>query len=309
MRPNILRMGGNSKYGNLVDFYQYGDIIALYSEVYMESLDTVINALNGAKRIAPKNKEDYWMARDIHTLLGYDRWENFQSVIQKARTACAASDVNPDYHFLDTTNVIRAGKGAQLERADCFLTRYACYLIAMNGDSRKPKIATAQTYFAYQTRRQEIDDQLTEPQRRIALRERVKTNNKALHGAAFAAGVKRFGIFTDAGYRGLYGMGLADIKRVKRIPESEDLLDCAGRAELAANDFRITQMEQKLNRESVSGEEDAIHIHKTVGMEVRSAIKRVGGTMPENLSPEPPIKQLIANEKKKKKVRFKALTS
>lgn len=274
----------------------------------MESLETIINALNGAKRIAP-NKEEYWMARDIQAILGYDRWENFQSVIVKARAACAGSDVNPEYHFLDTTKVIRAGKGAKLERADCYLTRYACYLIAMNGDSNKQEIATAQSYFAYQTRRQELDDQLTEAQRRIALRERVKKSNKALQGAAFAVGVKRFGIFNDAGYRGLYGMGLVDIKRVKRIPESEDLLDCAGRAELAANDFRITQTEQKLNRETVSGEEGAIRIHKTVGMEVRAAIRRVGGTMPENLPPEPPIKQLIATEKNTKKTRIKTLIS
>jgi DNA-damage-inducible protein D len=274
----------------------------------MESLDTIINSLNGAKRVAP-NKEDYWMARDIQALLGYDRWENFHAVIQKARTACSASDVNPDYHFLDTTKVISAGRGAKMKRADCYLTRYACYLIAMNGDSSKQEVATAQTYFAYQTRRQELDDQLTEAQRRIALRERVKTNNKTLHGTAFAAGVKRFGIFNDAGYRGLYAMGLADIKKLKRIPESEDLLDCAGRAELAANDFRITQTEQKLKRDAISGEEGAIHIHKTVGMEVRSAIKRVGGTMPEHLPPEPPIKQLIATEKKKKGVRLKAFTS
>src|ERR1039458_3365367 len=178
----------------------------------MASLDVVMVALDGKKREAP-NGEDYWMARDIQAILGYGRWENFQSVIQKARAACSGSDVNPDYHFLDTTKVIRAGKGAKLERADCYLTRYACYLIAMNGDSSKPEVATAQTYFAVQTRRQELSDQ----EKRIALRERVRRGNKQLAGTARGAGVKRFGIFNDAGYQGLYGMGLADIKIRKKI--------------------------------------------------------------------------------------------
>ncbi|MFI5090890.1 MAG: DNA damage-inducible protein D [Terriglobales bacterium] len=271
----------------------------------MQPLDAVINALNDAKRVAP-NGEDYWMAREIQAVLGYDKWDNFCAVIQRARLACSSSDINPDYHFLDTKKVISAGKGARLERADCYLTRYACYLIAMNGDSSKPEIATAQTYFAYQTRRQELDDQLTEAQRRIALRERVRKGNKALAGAAVAAGVKRMAIFTDAGYRGLYGMGLAEIKTFKNIPESEELLDCAGRTELAANEFRITQTEQKLRRDAVSGEERAIQTHKTVGREVRAAIQRVGGTMPEHLRPERPIKHLIADEKKTKKMRLKA---
>ena len=271
----------------------------------MESLEPVILALNKARRIAP-NTEEYWMARDIQQILGYDRWENFQSVIQKGKTACAGSDINPDYHFLDTTKVIRAGKGAKLERADCYLTRYACYLIAMNGDPAKPEVATAQSYFAYQTRKQELDDQLTEAQRRIALRDRVRKGNKALAGAAFGAGVKRFAIFNDAGYRGLYGMGLADIKNFKKIPAAEDLLDCAGRAELAANEFRITQTEQKLKRDSIQGEERAFQTHETVGREVRAAIQRVGGTMPEHLPPEAPIKKLIAEQKKTRRLRLKA---
>jgi len=153
----------------------------------MESLELVISALNKAKRIAP-NKEEYWMARDIQQILGYDKWDNFQAVIEKGKTACSSSDINPEYHFLDTKKVIKAGKGAKLERADCYLTRYACYLIAMNGDPSKQEIATAQSYFAYQTRRQELDDQLTEAQRRIALRDRVRKGNKALAGAAFGAG-------------------------------------------------------------------------------------------------------------------------
>ena len=193
--------------------------------------------------------------------------------------------------------MITAGKGAKLQRADCYLTRYACYLIAMNGDSAKPEISTAQSYFAAQTRRQELHDQ----SKRIALRDRVRRGNNVLAGTARNAGVKRFGLFTDAGYRGLYGMGLREIKQRKRISESEDLLDRAGHAELAANEFRITQTQQKLERERIRGEQPAIEAHRTVGTQVRDAIKKIGGTMPEDLPTEEPIRKLISEQKKVKK--------
>jgi DNA-damage-inducible protein D len=208
----------------------------------MDQLDIVLKALEDKKRMAP-NGEDYWMARDIQAILGYDRWESFAAVIERAKNACQSAGFRVSYHFHDTTKVITAGKGAQLGRADCYLTRYACYLVAMNGDSSKPEISTAQSYFAAQTRRQELSDQ----EKRIALRDRVRKGNKLLAGTAQGAGVRRMGLFTDAGYRGLYGMGLPEIKQRKRIPENEDLLDCAGRAELAANEFRITQTQQKSN--------------------------------------------------------------
>lgn len=259
----------------------------------MELLDTVMRALEGKKRTAP-NGEDYWMARDIQQILGYTEWRNFESVIKKAKTACDASNINSVYHFVETNKVIKAGRGAELERADCYLTRYACYLIAMNGDSSKEEIATAQTYFTMQTRRQELSDQ----EKRIALRERVRSGNKVLAGTAREAGVKRFGLFNDAGYRGLYGMGLADIKRRKQIPPAEDLLDRAGRAELAANEFRITQTQQKLERERIQGEYPATETHRSVGKEVRDAIRRIGGTMPENLPKEESIKKVISARKK-----------
>lgn len=164
------------------------------------------------------------MARDIQLVLGHANWQNFQTVIERAKVACDGSGVNSRYHFIDTSKVIESGKGAKLERADCYLTRYACYLIAMNGDSTKLEVATAQAYFAVQTRRQELSDQ----EKRIQLRDRVRKGNKLLAGTARSAGVTRFALFNDAGYRGLYGMGLADIKTRKRIPPKEDLLDCAG---------------------------------------------------------------------------------
>ena len=259
----------------------------------MQSLQIVMASLDRKKREAP-NGEDYWMARDLQPILGYTDWRNFQAVIEKAKRACDAAEVNSKYHFVDTAKVIETGKGAKLERADCYLTRYACYLIAMNGESSKPEIATAQTYFAVQTRLQELSEQ----EKRIQLRERVKKGNKLLAGTARSAGVKRFALFNDAGYRGLYGMGLSDIKLRKRIPLKEDLLDRAGRAELAANEFRLTQTQQKLERERVQGEGPAIQTHESVGREVRNTIRRIGGIMPEDLPTEEPIKKLIASQKR-----------
>jgi len=243
------------------------------------------------------NGEDYWMARDIQPVLGYDNWQNFEGVIEKSKTACKSAGFRVTYHFIDTSKVITAGKGAKLGRADCYLTRYACYLIAMNGDSSKAEIATAQSYFAAQTRRQELNDQA----RRIALRDRVRRANNVLAGTAKNAGVQRFALFTDAGYRGLYGMGLKDIKQKKRLGASEDLLDRAGHAELAANEFRSTQTQQKLEREQIQGEGQAIYAHRIVAEQVRDAIKRIGGTMPEDLPAEEPIKKVIAAHKKANK--------
>ncbi|MGA7460652.1 MAG: DNA damage-inducible protein D [Candidatus Korobacteraceae bacterium] len=253
----------------------------------MEPLDFVMRALDDKKRTAP-NGEDYWMGRDIQAILGYAEWRNFEGVIRKAKVACDGSGVPSTYHFVETNKMISAGKGAELQRADCYLTRYACYLIAMNGDSAKPEVATAQSYFAVQTRRQEISDQ----EKRIALRDRVSVSNKILFGTAKQAGVVRFPLFNDRGYRGLYGMGLGDIKRRKKIPEKDNLLDRAGRAELAANEFRITQTQQKLERGRVQGEVSAMRVHEEVGTEVREAIKRIGGVLPEDLPIEEPIQQV-----------------
>lgn len=264
------------------------------------NLDVVINALE-QKKLYTKNGGEYWMGRDIHKVLGYPEWENFENVIGKAYMACESTGIEPTNHFRDTTKLVRIGSDARRSIKDFFLTRYACYLIAMNGDSRKPEIATAQTYFAVQTRRQEIQDKLGADERRIQLRERVKNANRSLTSTAKKVGVQRYALFHDAGYRGLYEMGLTDIKRHKKIPHKEDLLDCAGRTELAANEFRITQTEEKLLRDRVNGEKQAIDTHFKVGQEVRSTIKKLGGTLPENLKPEPSIKKLAKEHKKAKK--------
>jgi DNA-damage-inducible protein D len=252
------------------------------------------------KKMQTEEGVEYWMARDLQPLLGYDTWQNFEGVIERAKEACAGAGSDPSRWFSETTNPTASGKGRLQLKRDLFLTRFACYLIAMNGESSKPEIAMAQTYFAVQTRRQEQFDELTEAEKRIELRERVKDNVKHLNEAAKDAGVEDYQSFHAAGYRGLYGgLGVGDIKKKKNIEAKESILDRAGRAELAANDFRITQTEEKLS--GVDSESHATAIHHSVGKEVRKAIENIGGTMPEDLPPEPHIKHLLKEQKKRKK--------
>ncbi len=246
--------------------------------------------VDAIKRVSP-NKVEYWMARDIQQWLGYQEWRNFESIIEKAMTASESAGVNSADHFVKVNKVIEAGKGAELERGDYYLTRFACYLIAMNGDTRKPEIGLAQVYFVTQSRRQEVADMQSEDEKRLALRDRVKINNKFLASAAKKSGVLNFGFFQSEGYRGLYGgLGLKEIKKKKGIPDKEDLLDRISRTELAANDFRITQTEEQL--ESVRGETEAVKLHRKIGKEVRETIRKINGTMPENLAAEPHIKSI-----------------
>lgn len=255
--------------------------------------------LEKTKRTQEKSGVEYWRARDLVAVLGYAEWENFQAAIARAMAACESSGVTISQQFRETTKLVMTGSGAKRNLIDYFLTRYACYLIVMNADSSKPEIGFAQTYFAIQTRRQEIADSLTDDEKRLQLRERVKDANRKLAGVAQKAGVQRFGIFNDAGYKGLYaGLGVRDIKRKKGIAESDDLLDCSGRTELAANEFRITQTEQKLVRELIRGEQAATNTHYEVGSAVRRTIVQIGGTMPEDLPTQPSIKKLGQKSKK-----------
>jgi len=261
-------------------------------------INRIINELDKIKRVG-RNGAAYWMARDLQSVLGYANWENFSKVIEKAKMACEMSGVKIDNQILETKKLVEVGSGAKYASQDFFLSRYACYLIAMNGDPQKPEIGIAQTYFAVQTRRQEVQDLLTDQERRIQLRERVRNANRSLSSAAKQSGVQNYAVFHDAGYRGLYGMGLRAIKQRKEIGQKEDLLDRAGRAELAANEFRITQTEQKLVRDKIVGQQKAVETHRNVGAEVRHTIERLGGTTPENLAPQPSIKKLLKGKRGK----------
>jgi DNA-damage-inducible protein D len=261
------------------------------------------------KQISPYQAE-YWSARDLAPLLGYNKWQNFEVAIQRAITACEQVGQIVNDHFTSASKMIDVGKGAQRSVIDYLLSRFACYLIAQNGDPRKKEIAEAQAYFAVSTRRQELAQLLEEQEERLKLRERVTENNKGLAQAASQAGVlsQNFGIFQNAGYKGLYGgLGVLDIKERKQIDQREDLLDRMGRAELAANDFRITQTEERLRKEGIIGQTNAMDLHHEVGKKVRKAIEDIGGTMPEDLAPEPSIKPLLnAKHRKRKKLQPEA---
>jgi len=246
------------------------------------------------KKINEHNKE-YWSARELQPLLGYSQWRRFENAIQKAMQSCEESGNKENYHFAASGKTIPMPKGASKEVPDYNLSRFACYLIAQNGDPRKPEIAAAQQYFAIQTRKQELSEQLTADKERLDLRKQTAEEFKALSGAARQAGVQNtmFGVFHDAGYKGLYGgIGNEAIKHRKGIPEQENLMDRMNATELAANQFRMTQTRDKLAREGIKSQGNAIATHEQVGKEVRAAIERIGGTPLERIPPAEHIKQV-----------------
>ena len=250
-----------------------------------------------------ENGVEFWYARELMTMLEYSKWGNFVKVIDKAKEACKNSNINIVNHFADVGKMVKAGV-ANKEINDLKLTRYACYLIAQNGDSRKKSIALAQTYFAVQTRKQELTrqeyEQLNEDEKRLYTRKNVKDKNKYLFDTAKLAGVKNYGKFNNYGYRGLYnGETAKDIASRKGISEKEDILDYMSSTELAANLFRITQTDEVLKNKNINNEDDACKTHHNVGQAVRQTIKRIGGTMPEDLpTPNKSAKQI---EKEKNK--------
>ncbi len=238
---------------------------------------------------------EYWSARDLQPLLGYRQWRRFEQAIERAVTSCRQSGNDPDHHFAGAGKMVDLGSGSSREVADYHLSRFACYLIAQNGDPRKPEIALAQKYFAVQARRQELSDELAADIERLELRKHTGGEFKALSGAAQQAGVqnKMFGVFHDAGYKGLYGgLGRDAIKTRKGIPEKENLMDRMNPTELAANQFRMTQTRDKLARERIHDDQQAIRTHEQVGKEVRDAIKRIGGDLPEKIPAAEHIKEV-----------------
>ncbi|MBW7901100.1 MAG: DNA damage-inducible protein D [Rhodocyclaceae bacterium] len=245
---------------------------------------------------------EFWSARDLAPLLEYQDWRNFMQVADKARQACEQSGQAVADHFGEATKMVSIGSNAQRKVPDIHLSRYACYLIVQNGDPSKPVIANGQTYFAIQTRRQELADdaafgQLSEDEKRLAIRNELARHNKHLAAAAADAGVESgldFAIFQDHGYRGLYGgLSAKAIHAQKGLKKNQKILDHMGSTELAANLFRATQTEEKLRRDAVKGKQEANQTHFAVGRKVRETIHDLGGTMPENLpTPEQSIRQI-----------------
>lgn len=260
----------------------------------------IINSLSknfeSIKKVGDNNIE-YWQARELMPLLGYPNWNKAEDVIARAAKACINSGQAVDNHFYQSVKMVDIGSGTVREIKDWKLDRYACYLIAQNGDPKKTEIAMAQTYFAIQTRKQEMFEQLSETDKRLFIRGEVSFENKKLFSTAKKAGVTKFGSFNDAGYKGLYGMPLSNIENRKELRKGE-LLDRAGTTELAANLFRITQTDEKIKKNNVRGDFAASQTHFMVGGKVRQTIKDIGGTLPENLPPEKHIRELKSEKRK-----------
>ena len=241
---------------------------------------------------------EYWYARELMAVLEYKRWDKFNNVIDNAKLACENSNNLIDNHFSQVGKMIELGKTAKRKIDDYKLSRYACYLIVQNADPKKQTVAFGQTYFAIQTRKQEISEieysNLSEDEKRFYQRNLTKKGNYSLNQAAKKAGVKNFDKFHNYGYKGLYnGETAADIAKRKGLRYREDILDNMGSEELAANLFRITQTESKLKRENIHSENEANQSHYEVGKKVRNTIKSLSGTMPENLSkPDKSLKEL-----------------
>lgn len=249
------------------------------------------------KHVDEEGKE-YWEARELQKTLGYNKWENFYKVIKQAQISCENSGIDANKQFPEVRKLSINVKGGKRSIIDYHLSRYACYLIAQNGDSRKPTIALAQTYFAIQTRRMELIQKeyssLTEDEKRFYQRELTRKGNYSLNQTAKQSGVKNFDKFHNFGYKGLYnGETAADIAKRKGLRYREDILDNMGSEELIANLFRISQTESKLKKNNIRGELESNKTHYTIGKNVREAIKKNGGTMPEKLpKPNKSLKEL-----------------
>lgn len=254
------------------------------------------------KRIDENNVE-FWYARELMPVLEYSKWQNFEKIIDKAKMSCENSDIRVSEQFTDVSKMSKRANNAGIEIKDYKLTRYACYLIAQNGDSRKKVIALAQTYFAIQTRKQELTEKeyynLTEDEKRFYQRNLTRKGNYSLNQTAKKVGVKNFDKFHNSGYRGLYnGETADDIAKRKRLRYREDILDNMCSEELAANLFRITQTEANLKRNNISSERKTNQTHYSIGKNIREVIAKNGGTMPERLpTPKKSLKEL-ENEKK-----------
>ena len=271
-----------------------------YSEIIFENIKHIDEYGN-----------EYWSARELQTALDYKKWQKFINVIENAKTSCEQSKFITDDHFTQVGKMVDIGSKTSRRIVDYKLSRYACYLIVQNSDPRKEVVALGQTYFAVQTRRQELTEKeysmLTEEEKRFYQRSLTKKGNYSLNQAAKKAGVKNFDKFHNAGYKGLYnGETANDIAKRKGLRYREDILDNMGSEELAANLFRITQTESKLKRDNISSEKDANETHYNIGKNIREVIAKNGGTMPEKLpTPKKRLKELEKEQKRQEKIEMK----
>ena len=249
---------------------------------------------------------EYWLTRELQNILGYNQWRSINDLIERAKVACGESKYNVDDHFAVQRKMVDIGSKTKRKIIDYKLSRYACYLIVMNGNPKKEIIALAQTYFAIQTRKQELSEkeynELTEDEKRLYRRNQARKGNFSLNQTAIKSGVKDLARFHNAGYKGLYnGETADDIFKRKKLRYREDILDNMGSEELADNIFRIAQTDAKLKRDNVDNEYTANSVHYEVGKEVRNTIKKLGGTMPEDLpTPNKSLKELEKENKKLK---------
>jgi DNA-damage-inducible protein D len=267
-----------------------------------------LSPFDAIRRVDETDRE-YWSARELSKLLGYTRFDKFSATLAKAEEACRNSGQAISDHMSHVRHMIATGKGAKRPAEDVLLSRYGAYLVVQNADPDKPIVALGQTYFAVQTRRQEISDELAlatlpEAQKRLIFRDLMSTYNTRLAEAARLAGViepRDFATFEDHGYMGLYaGRRENDIHREKKLKPKEKILNHMGSEELAANLFRATQTDAKLRREGIQGKDEANQAHLEIGKIVRKAIAEAGGTMPEDLpTPEKSIQELQRDEQKR----------
>lgn len=249
-----------------------------------------------AARQEDENGNEYWTGRHLASILDYSDFRNFENAVKKAQTACENSGQTVEDHFVETNEMVEIGSGAMRSIRDYHLSRYACYLIIQNADPAKEIVALGQTYFAVQTRKQELFEQATEDVRRVMLREELRKHNSQLADAAYQAGVISdidFAVFQNHGYKGLYGgLDAKGIHQYKGLKKSQKILDHMGSTELAANLFRATQTEEKIRRENIQGRREANQAHYDVGAKVRQTIKELGGTMPEELPTHEDVKKV-----------------
>lgn len=283
----------------LVIFVILGHGIQKDNDIMSTRLTKKARELFESIRIVDESQNEWWDSRDLAKVLTYADYRRFLEVMRKAWTACQKSGINPNDHFVVSTKMVSIGSGAERQIDTVIMSRYACYLCVQNADATKTVVAQAQTYFAIQVRRAEkyLDEPFTEEdQKRLLLRTEMKRHNLRLASAAKEAGVltnKDYGIFQNAGYKGLYGgLDQYDIHKRKGLTKNQQILDHMGSTELAANLFRATQTEEKLRREKINGKEEANKTHYEVGMKVRSTIEELGGTMPEDLPVTESIKTL-----------------